>query len=152
MQLTPTTNADAPAAEAEAKVDSALRILVVDDQEIICELISVYLRGDGHEPVTAVDGQSALDAFRAGSFGLVITDQSMPGLDGVQLAAAVKAHAPKVPVILLTGYGDEMQSSSGGLPAGVDLLLSKPVSAVDLRHAVAQAMRRGLPGGSDQTT
>ena len=122
-------------------MDRALRILVVDDQDIICELIGEYLRADGHEPVTAVNGREAFEKFCAAPFDLVITDQSMPGMNGVQLAAAVKAHSPAARVILLTGFGDEMQAA-GSLPAGVDLLLSKPISAADLRRAVAEAAPR----------
>ena len=59
-------------------IDCALRILVVDDQEIICELIAEYLRADGHEVTGVANGREALERFSMGTFDLVITDQSMP--------------------------------------------------------------------------
>lgn len=121
------------------RVETALRILVVDDQEIICELIAEYLKADGHEVVTAVDGNDALTLFGRERFDLVITDQSMPGMNGVQLAAAVKERATGTRVILLTGFGDEM-SGPGHRPREIDLVLGKPVSAADLRQAVFCAL------------
>ena len=115
-----------------------LRILVVDDQEVICELIAECLKGEGHSTSIAADGRQALDLFRASPVDLVLTDQSMPGMNGVQLAGAIKAHSPGTPVILLTGFGEEMQGA-GKLPDGVDLVLGKPVSTAVLRRAIQQA-------------
>jgi CheY-like chemotaxis protein len=136
-----TSPTEAPLAEAETLVLNALRVLVVDDQDIICELIAEYLRSDGHTPVTAPNGREAFARFCAEPFDLVITDQSMPGLNGVQLAAAVKEHTPGARVILLTGFGDEMLAA-GEVPEGVDLVLSKPISAAELRRAVAGSIAR----------
>ncbi len=113
----------------------ALRILVVDDQEIICELLSELLRADGHETVEAFDGNEALTAFINGDFDMVISDQSMPGMNGEQLARRVKAHRAGTPVILLTGFGDEMKAM-GTLPEGIDMIVAKPVSGSDLRKAI----------------
>jgi signal transduction histidine kinase len=135
-----TMQASAPAPELE-RVDRALRVLVVDDQEVICELIAEYLHSDGHTTATALRGDEALALFRTDSFDLVITDQSMPGMNGVQLAGALKSIAPETPVILLTGFGDEMQAA-GEMPPGVNLVLGKPVSHADLRHAIFQALKQ----------
>jgi CheY-like chemotaxis protein len=93
------------------------------------------LKGDGHHASTAVDSSEALAMFAQESFDLVITDQSMPGMNGVQLAAAMKELTPGTPVILLTGFGEEMLAL-GESPRGVDLVLGKPVTAADLRRAV----------------
>ena len=132
----PTTTVKAAASqEVEQRLDRALRILVVDDQEIICELISEYLRGDGHDAVSAVDSCEALAVFAQESFDLVITDQSMPGMNGVQLAAALKELVPGTPVMLLTGFGEEMLAL-GDNPSAIDRVLAKPVTAADLRRAV----------------
>lgn len=121
------------------RVEQRLRILVVDDQEIICELIAEYLKGDGHEVVTAVEGSEALVEFERASFDLVITDHSMPGMNGVQLAKAMKDLVPETRVILLTGFGDEM-TGRGESPSEIDLVLGKPVSAADLREGVFRAL------------
>jgi len=120
---------------AARRVEKRLSILVVDDQEIICELITEYLKADGHHAVAAVEGSEALALIEREHFDLVITDQSMPGMNGVQLAKAVRERAPDTKVILLTGFGDEM-SGRGERPLEIDLVLGKPVSAADLRQAV----------------
>jgi signal transduction histidine kinase len=122
-----------PAAPAE--IERSLKILVVDDQEIICELVAEYLRTDGHEAAIATAGSRALELFASESFDLVITDQSMPEMNGVQLASSVKSIDPLIPVILLTGFGEEMQAVAARPESG-DLVIGKPVSAADLRHAV----------------
>ena len=122
-----------------APVERALRVLVVDDQEVICELICEYLHCDGHTTASAYRGDEAYALFSTDKFDLVITDQSMPGMNGVQLASVIKEVAAEIPVILLTGFGDEMLAA-GGLPAGIDLVLGKPVSQADLRLAIFQAL------------
>jgi signal transduction histidine kinase len=129
-----------PAPELE-QINRCLRVLVVDDQEVICELIAEQLQGDGHTTATACRGDEGLALFRSDSFDLVITDQSMPGMNGAQLAASIKLFAPNTPVILLTGFGDEMQAAHSR-PAGVDLVLSKPVSHANLSHAIFQAVNQ----------
>ena len=124
--------------KAEAGVSRALHILVADDQDVICELIAEYLRADGHEVEVACDGNEALTKFDPERFDLVVTDQSMPGMSGVQLARAINESAPGTPVILLTGFGDEMRDT-GTLPEGICLIVGKPISAADLRRAVLEA-------------
>lgn len=124
------------------QLDRILSVLVVDDQEIICELIAEYLHSDGHTTVCAHRGDEALEIFRTKTFDLVITDQSMPGMNGVQLAGAIKQLAPETPTILLTGFGDEMLAVGGNLPA-VDMVLGKPTSHADLRQAIFRAFTAG---------
>jgi CheY-like chemotaxis protein len=118
----------------------SLRVLVVDDQEIICELISEHLVSDGHETVTASVTEDALQYLNGGRFDLVITDQSMPGMSGIQLGQMVKKMHPTTTVILLTGYGDELKVQ-GQLPDGIDMIVSKPVSSVELRKVVHEIFK-----------
>lgn len=127
-----TLSVDVAEPPAEAR---PLRVLVVDDQEIICELISEHLRTDGHEAVMMFDGVQALDALKKGAFDLVITDQSMPGMNGEQLAKECRLICPGMPVILLTGFGEEMKAA-GTLPDGIAMIVPKPVSGADLRRAI----------------
>ena len=136
----PAAMAETQLAEApvDAAVSRALRVLVADDQEVICELIAEYLQTDGHVVEIACDGNDAFQKFKSGRFDMVITDQSMPGMNGQQLALAINEIAPGTAVILLTGFGDEMQES-GELPEGISLIVGKPVSAADLRRAVLEA-------------
>jgi CheY-like chemotaxis protein len=121
------------------RTERSLRVLVVDDQEIICELIAEHLKGDGHTTMCAANGSEALEFFKQGAFDLVITDQSMPGMNGVQFAEKVKGISAEVPVIMLTGFGDELMGNEGN-PSGVDLVVGKPVSHADLRRAISQTM------------
>jgi CheY-like chemotaxis protein len=138
----PTTATAELAKELEVNASSPRRILVADDQEIICELLAEYLQADGHQVTTAANGSEALERFKQGTFDIIITDQSMPGLNGVQLAEAIKTTHPQLPVILLTGFGDELQAT-GQLPPGIDLIVGKPVSASDLRRALTRAFGEG---------
>jgi signal transduction histidine kinase len=135
-----TTAQESIAAPQIANIDRSLRVLVVDDQEVICELIAEHLHSDGHTTARAGRGDEAIALFLTDQFDLILTDQSMPGMNGVQLASAIKAIAPDMPVILLTGFGEEMQA--GGLPPGVDLVLGKPVSQADLRQGIFRALNK----------
>ena len=121
--------------DEQAAVNRMLSILVVDDQDIICELIAAHLSADGHEPVTVSDSTEALARFEAGNFDLVITDQSMPGMSGEQLAKKIKERKPGAHVIMLTGFGDDLLTD-GKAPEGVGRVLSKPVSSEELRRAI----------------
>ena len=117
------------------------RILVVDDQPIILELLQTQLREDGHEIETANDGHEALAKLGAGGFDLLLTDQSMPGMTGEELAVAAREKFPTLPVILLTGFGGSTLDTDHEMP-GVDIVLGKPATQVDLRRAIVQAMQK----------
>lgn len=121
---------------------SGLKILVVDDEPRVREVVSEYLRVDGHKVVQASDGIEGLKQFdeasSEGRFDLVITDRAMPGITGDELARAIKQIAPGKPIIMLTGFGRLMQGI-GELPEGVDLVIAKPVTITTLRQAIAKA-------------
>ncbi len=121
-----------------------LRILVVEDEPLVREVIEVYLHEDHHIVQTAGNGREGLEKYREGEFDLVMTDRAMPEVNGDVLAAEIKKINPKQPVILLTGFGDLM-SGAGEQPEGVDLVVSKPFTLNSLREAVTKAMRKG-PG------
>jgi CheY-like chemotaxis protein len=117
-----------------------LRILIVDDQEIIRQLIAEMLEADGHFVVPVADGADALRRLASEHWDLVISDQSMPTMTGSQIAAEMRRRGFNAPFILLSGFGDEMRAK-GGNPEGVDLLLSKPVTASGLRRALHDALK-----------
>lgn len=146
--LIPTTTAESEIGPEEKPAFEIrpLKILVVDDQEIICELLSEHIRADGHEAVVALDGASALSAVAAaapGGFDILITDQSMPGMSGEQLAREVKRTDAETRVILLTGFGEEMKAA-GTMPEGIDMIVGKPVSGSDLRKAIHEVISQGV--------
>ena len=116
------------------------RILVVDDEPTIRELVGDCLSAAGHLVEMAGDGREGLDKFQSGDFDLVIVDRSMPELNGDQLAAEIKAASPSLPIIMMTGFGDAMEVSGDGT-ANVDLTLGKPVALKELRGALAKLLR-----------
>jgi len=121
-------------------------ILLVDDEPQLREVLLEFLRVDHHQVVVAADGAEALEKFRPGKFDVVITDKAMPGMSGEQLAAEIKRQSPSTPVILLTGFGMFMQADE--LPAGVALILSKPIGLVELRVALRQVLQPPAKSGA----
>lgn len=117
-----------------------LRLLVVDDESSIRDILSAYLRGDGHFVETAVDGLDGLERFRRGTWDVVLTDRAMPGLNGWQLAAEIKAIAPRLPIIMLSGFASGVSEEPGQLKT-VDLLVHKPFRLEALRETVQKAAR-----------
>ena len=87
------------------KLDRSLHVLVVDDEGVTRRVLKNYLTADGHSVVTAENAEEALGCFESGKFDLLITDHAMPGMNGVQLAAAVREKIAGHPVILVTGFG-----------------------------------------------
>ncbi len=114
------------------------RILVVDDEPFVCDAVKMMLNFDGHVVETANNGKEALALFEEGKFDLVITDFAMPSMKGDELAAAIKARAPKQPIVMITAYAEMLQSSGNPL-TGVDFVISKPFLLENLREAIAKA-------------
>lgn len=110
------------------------RILVVDDEPLVCESIRLLLAYDGHRVETAASGEEALSRFGGGEFDLVFTDFSMPGMKGDELAAAIKNRAPDKPVILLTAFPPAHKV------AAIDLVITKPFYLSTLREGIDTVM------------
>ncbi len=128
-------------APAHSRRPGPMRILVVDDDPLIIDAMEAALIADGHSVVTASGGQQAIDLFSAALSGTepiqaVITDLGMPHVDGRQVAAAIKAADMSVRVIMLTGWGQQLQEDND-VPKHVDRVLNKPPTLVDLRNALA---------------
>ena len=127
----------APAQPTAAEpIPAGLRFLVVDDESRVRDMVGEFLRREGSIVETATNGRDALEKFHQNEFDLVITDRGMPEMNGDALAAAIKQETPRLPIIMLTGFG-EMMISAGEKPPGVDCLLGKPVTPAALRQAVA---------------
>jgi PAS domain S-box-containing protein len=120
---------------------SGLRVLVIDDDPLVAEVLRDTLERDGHQVTVTDGGEEGIAAFRrAGAqgnpFAIVLTDLGMPHVDGRRVASTVKAESPNTPVILLTGWGRRL-IADGDIPPYVDQVLSKPPDLIDLRRAVA---------------
>jgi signal transduction histidine kinase/FixJ family two-component response regulator len=119
-----------------------LRILCIDDEPLLRELIKEILERDGHSVEVSDSGQSGLDEFRVAlergrPFDVVITDLGMPYLDGRQVAKTIKQESPSTPVIMLTGWGAFMKED-GNAPEQVDGIISKPPRSRELREMLSR--------------
>jgi CheY-like chemotaxis protein len=113
----------------------ARRILVVDDEWLVSEVIEAMLSSVGHEVISTQDPQKALELIGAEQFDLIITDLGMPSVNGWAVAGHAKARNSSIPVIVMTGWG--MQYESGDVSSqGVDLMLGKPLEWASLAGAV----------------
>ncbi len=118
-----------------------LRILVVDDDPVLRDSLSNTLREEGHRVTPAGGGQEGIELFRTAQqstepFDVVLTDLGMPHVDGRQVAAAVRAIAPRTPIILLTGWGQ--QTGAQHEVPEVSRVLGKPPRLRELRAALAE--------------
>jgi signal transduction histidine kinase/CheY-like chemotaxis protein len=127
------------AISAQAKPTSSLRVLIVDDEPNVLEVVSAYLRCDGHVVATAASGREALEKFRRNKFDLVVLDRVMPEMSGDQTASFLKQMNRDIPVIMLTGFGALIEVT-GSQPAAVDVVLSKPVTLADLRQTIGKLL------------
>lgn len=118
-----------------------LRILFADDDQHLREIVSQQLEAEGHTVIATKDGAEALELFTPGGFDVVLTDLSMPRMNGHQLASAVKKADRDVPVIMITGFG-AMLLPEDGKPEDIDVLLSKPVTFGGLTSAIQQVARQ----------
>jgi CheY-like chemotaxis protein len=123
-------------ARASAPGPASVRVLVIDDEPFVRETLEEILRLQQHDVVVADDGISGLARFREGAFDLVMTDLAMPGMSGWQVAQAVKTARPQVPVVLVTGWGVEVQADDLKRH-GVDRVLTKPFRFEDVRDVLA---------------
>src|SRR6266508_1667687 len=116
------------------------RILVVEDDQTVAEVVRRYLERDGFDVETVEDGIAAIDRVTAAPPDLMILDLMLPGLDGLEVFRRVRSFAP-VPVIMLTARGDEHDRVMG-LELGADDYVGKPFSPRELTARVKSVLRR----------
>ncbi|MHB1318819.1 MAG: response regulator [Anaerolineae bacterium] len=116
------------------------RILVIDDEGVIVDLVSVYLRNEGYEVFAESDGVAGLTAARRLKPDLIILDVMLPGLDGIELLRRIRQESDTY-VIMLTARADEYDKIIG-LSVGADDYLTKPFSPRELVARVKAALRR----------
>lgn len=107
------------------------------------EYLRQILTIDSHEVTAVCNGQEALDAWEPEIFDVVLTDRSMPELNGDQLAAAIREQASEQSIIMVTGFG-HLMSATDDSPEHVDMILSKPCTRSDLRAALARTHGEGI--------
>lgn len=122
---------------------SGSRVLIVDDDETVREVVRRYLTREGHEVIEAVDGPGALTAVRSAAPDLVVLDLMLPGIDGLQVCREIR-RSSLVPVIMLTALGEESDRVVG-LEYGADDYVVKPFSPRELTLRVARVIQRARP-------
>ena len=123
------------------------RILVVDDDPAIAEMIGIVLRGEGFEPSFAADGTSALSRFQELRPDLVLLDLMLPGIDGIEGCSRIRAESG-VPIIMLTAKG-EPTDVVVGLESGADDYVVKPFNPKELVARIRTRLRPTLPTTSE---
>jgi CheY-like chemotaxis protein len=116
-------------------VETKLRILVGDDEPSVGNTVKMLLKFDGHDVEAANSSKETLGMFESGRFDLVFTDFTMPGMNGNQLAAAIKAGAPDQPVVMITAHAGTLPPSPD-----VDFVVGKPFRLEHLREAIAKVL------------
>lgn len=124
----------------------AQRVLVVDDESKIREILRRYLEEDGYNVSEAADGDTALRVARDVAPDLVVLDVMMPGIDGIEVLRVLRSESD-VPVILLTARTEEVDKLVG-LSVGADDYVTKPFSPREVVARVKTVLRRGRIGGA----
>jgi len=117
------------------------RILLAEDDASVRTFVRRALELDGHLVIEAADGSAALVAVarRDDAFDLLVSDISMPELDGIALARTARQHRPALPIILMTGYAEQREHAAD-LAAIVREVVAKPFTLDEIRRAVGRAL------------
>ena len=117
------------------------RVLLVDDEEDIRDILNIVLTDIGYEVLTAEDGEQALLIFRESAPPIVLTDIKMPGMDGIDLLRIIKSEAPDTEVIMITGHGD-LDLAIKSLKYEATDFVTKPINDDILEIALKRAEER----------
>ena len=116
------------------------RVLVVDDDAALSEMLGIVLRGEGFEPMFCADGAQAVQAFRDSRPDIVLLDLMLPGMDGIDICRIIRQESG-VPIVMLTARGDTVDVVVG-LEAGADDYIVKPFKSKELVARIRARVRR----------
>ena len=128
--------------EGVAKGASRLRILVVDDEPEVLEVLQRMLMLDGHAVQVARNGAAAVETARSGALDLVVTDLGLPDMHGWQVIAELRRANPRAAVLVVTGWDEQAREDAAEL---ADAILTKPFGIQELRRAIGAALSRRPP-------
>jgi GAF domain-containing protein/ActR/RegA family two-component response regulator len=115
------------------------RILVIDDEESVRNILSQMLKVRGHQVVVASNGEEGIERFKNEKFDVVFTDLGMPRISGWEVGKTLKGIDPKVPIAMITGWGVELNKEKMN-ESGIDLVVSKPFNFDQVVQLVSEAM------------
>jgi two-component system response regulator MtrA len=124
------------------------RVLVVDDDTALAEMLVIVLRGEGFDPVHCADGESAIAVFRESRPDLVLLDVMLPGLDGIEVCRRIRAESG-VPIVMLTAKTDTVDVVVG-LESGADDYVVKPFKPKELVARVRARLRGSADVGPER--
>jgi two-component system response regulator HydG len=116
------------------------RVLIVDDDQSMCEMIETDLRKRGFEPSWYLFAEEAFSVLKKEEFNVVLTDLQMPGMDGVDLCERIVANRPDVPVVVITAFGS-METAVAALRAGAYDFITKPIEMDLLAFTLERAIK-----------
>jgi CheY-like chemotaxis protein len=133
----PHENKAMPMMLGRSHLSKPLRILLAEDDDRLRQLISLQMESMGHIVIGAANGVEAVEKLKSAPIDVILTDLSMPRLNGLGLVESAQNYNAQIPIIMLTGFA-AMLLPDGQTPKGVDLLLTKPVTRDNLAAAIAQ--------------
>ncbi len=119
-----------------------VRLLLIEDDRKLADLLAARLRKEGHEAVASYDGARGLELASAGDFDAAIVDVMLPGLDGLGLTRELRSRGSQLPILMLTAR-DTVEDRVGGLRIGADDYLVKPFAFDELLARIDAITRRG---------
>jgi DNA-binding response OmpR family regulator len=145
----PLANA-APSAPAAVAESFRTKFLVVDDEEAVRDLLRDILEAEGHEVSVAGSGRDALALFGEAGFAAVLMDVGLPGMSGWELARAVRERDARIPLAIITGWGEAV-GSNAQKAAGVDWVVAKPFTVEQIVAIAREVSRRQQEAGSSSS-
>ena len=122
---------------------TSLRVLVIEDDATVRDVLSTLLSFDGFEVRTAADGSIGLDIAERMQPDIVLLDVALPGIDGFEVCRTLRARLPQTRVVMLTGRASS-EDELDGVAAGADCYLRKPFSSLDLLDALGVGKSGGV--------
>lgn len=120
------------------------KILIVDDEQMMCEMLEDDLKRHGFHPTSYLSAEKALDALKTESFDVLLTDMNLPDMNGIELCERVATNRPDIPVIVITAFGS-METAIAAIRAGAYDFVTKPIDTEFLVLSLDRAVNhRGL--------
>lgn len=130
------------AAKPVPTLKSVPNVLVVDDENTVCNSCRKILTREGYNVEVALSGEEALNKVKGNGFDVLITDWKMPEIDGIEVAKRIKKENPDIAVVMITGY-PSVESSIQAIRSGVSDYVPKPFTPEELSDAVVRALAKG---------